>query len=450
MAKPSDERPGSGREEPAVGEEERRAQGYAVAGIHALSANLGAGLRSDWGLAGHEDAMSALATAIDDGRLGVPRLLVLDALVKLAHRRPEELTREGAALDALLMALVRDAEVAPERHDWALATARRALDSVAQLSVVGSRQRPWPTFARVAGPALRLTPTEVDKPLCNDREIVVKGGREAVGVTVSFHTDAAPGEMDVCDPTSWHECTAAFHEMKPWTGAGAVDQDRPNGWRRDLIETVDFLPALTLETPLRFTYSIDDGADPRWVHLDYVLLEETADIAIDEGSIDVRRVTSGKHSGRTRVSTKKAIRFVNPVLAQWPTVACDTFWTDLVVNAAVGCLGGGGAQTQFTNGGKAAMTDPKADALNDAIKDAATAAQESIDAYAELAKQAAAQLSGDPPPDNAAWVQLTTKAFGQAATDAARTWSAYNEVLRILADPADPAPGNPADPTPDG
>ena len=40
------------------------------------------------------------------------------------------------------------------------------------------------------------------------------------------------------------------------------------------------------------------------------------------------------------MSTKKLIGFHNKELASWPTVACDTFWTELVVNAAVGCLGG--------------------------------------------------------------------------------------------------------------
>ena len=90
-------------------------------------------------------------------------------------------------------------------------------------------------------------------------------------------------------------------------------------------------------TPLRFTYTIQDANDPSWVHLDYVLLEETEAILVDEGALDVRRVTSGKQQGRTRVSAKKAILFNDPLLAKWPTVACDTFWTDQVIGAAVGC-----------------------------------------------------------------------------------------------------------------
>ena len=93
-----------------------------------------------------------------------------------------------------------------------------------------------------------------------------------------------------------------------------------------------------LETPLRFTYTIQDQNDPSWVHLDYVMIGRTGEIDVDEGALDVRRVTSGKHSGRTRVIAKKAILFVDPCW-KWPTVACDTFWMDLVIDAAVGCLG---------------------------------------------------------------------------------------------------------------
>ena len=55
-----------------------------------------------------------------------------------------------------------------------------------------------------------------------------------------------------------------------------MDEKRPDGWRRDLVETVYFLQGMDpLETPLRFTYSIADGPDPAWIHLDYVLIEET-------------------------------------------------------------------------------------------------------------------------------------------------------------------------------
>jgi hypothetical protein len=127
--------------------------------------------------------------------------------------------------------------------------------------------------------------------------------------------------------------------MTPWDGPGAIDQagPAPNGWRRDLVETVEFSPGKALVTPLRFTYGIQDPNDPGWVHLDYLLLEETDDILVDEGALDVRRVTSGENQGRTRVSAKKAILFADPVQAMWPTIACDTFWVDQVIGAAVGC-----------------------------------------------------------------------------------------------------------------
>ena len=98
-------------------------------------------------------------------------------------------------------------------------------------------------FAQQAADALGLTQAEIEKPLCNDREVVNKGPHEAIGVTVEFHTDASPGELrDFCDPTRWHECSAYQKEMTPWEDPSAVDEQRANGWRRDLVETVEFSP----------------------------------------------------------------------------------------------------------------------------------------------------------------------------------------------------------------
>ena len=440
--------PGDPREEgeggsQGVAEEERRTHGYAVAGLNALSA-IGEGIRPEWGLSPRDDAIETLTEAIREDRLGVPRVLVLDALVKLAHRRPKEIASGGPRLDALLLALVEDAGVPAEHQAEALDTVKRALDSVARRSVLAPARHPWKRFASDVQSALGLTRAEVEKPLCNDRQVVAKAGVDAIGVTVDFDTDAAPAQMTVCDPTRWHECTAAFHEMQPWKGAGAVDEKRPNGWRRDLIETVDFLPGLKpLQTPLRFTYSIDDAPDPDWIHLDYVLIEATNEIAVDEGSIDVRRAGAGESSGRTRVSTKKLIGFKNETLASWPTVACDTFWADLVVNAAVGCLGGV-PHKHYRNGdgGTAFMADPKQKRLSAVIDEAAAAAQESIGVYTELAKQAASQLSGAGPADNAAWLQLTTKASSRALADAAKSWTIYSEMLAALAESPTPASGS--------
>jgi hypothetical protein len=421
----------------AVPKEDRRDNGYAVAGLNALSA-LGPGAHPEWGSASRDDAIGTLAAAGREQRLGVPRVLVLDALVKLAHRRPAEIAAAGSALDDLLLALVQDAGVPVEHQTDAVGTVKRALDSVARRRVLAPTRHPWKRFATDVQRALGLTAAEVDKPLCNDRQVVDKAGVKAIGVTVDFHTDVPPAQMTVCDPTRWHECTAAFHEMQPWADARAVNETRPNGWRRDLLETVDFLPEVTLETPLRFTYSSDDAPDPAWIHLDYVLIEATGDIAVDEGSIDVRRARAGKHAGRTRVSTKKLIFFKNEMLASWPTVACDTFWADLVVNAAVGCLGGGAQEPDLNgNGGTAFMPDQK-EQLSAAIDEAAEAARESIGVYTELAKQAASQLSGASPADNAAWLQLATKAYGRAFSDAAKSWTIYSEMLNVLADPPDP------------
>lgn len=449
MVRPAD-RTGTGDRGASIDSDTRRAHGYSLAGITSLSAGVSPAIRSEWGLADRDQALLELAAAIDEDRLGVPRLLVLDALVKLAARQPDDVYLEDSALDAVISALVRTAAVSAGDQDRAAATVRRALEEVARVTVAEPGVRSWAVFAGEAAGALRLTKAEIEKPTCNDREVETKG-EKAIGVSVDFVTDAAPGEMSVCDPTRWHECTASFHPMRPWQDSAAIDEKRPNGWRRDLIETVDFLPGLTLETPLRFTYSIDAGVDPAWVHLDYVLLAETSDIAVDEGSIDLRRIAGGAGAGRTRVTTRKLIGFKNPMLASWPTVACDTFWTDLVVNAAVGCLGGDTHSHTLSNGGKAPVPDSTQPDMSKAIDAAAKAAQESIAAYAELAKQAAGQLTGNAAADNAAWVQLSSQAYGRATADAAKAWTLYSEILRAAAEggsEAAPAPGGPVPPAP--
>jgi hypothetical protein len=415
------------------GAEERRAQGSTVAALNAFSARLPSDFRDGLRFEGPDEAIQALAAAVGGDTLRVPRLLVLDSLVRLASRRGEELGALDAALGPLLEALVRQAGVPAADVGDAVVTVRGALDSVASLSGAGA-PHPWQVFAQQAAGALRLTQAEIDKPLCNDSEVVLKGQYRAVGVTVEFHTDATPGELrHFCDPTRWHECSAYQHEMTPWNDPAAIpDQIRPNGWRRDLVETVELSPYWMLVTPLRFTYTIQDQNDPAWVHLDYLLLRETGDILVDEGALDVRRITSGKYQGRTRVSAKKAILFADPVQATWPTIACDTFWTDQVIDAAVGCPNGGA--TPQSPAGKPTMADSREARLAKAIDDATHAAQTSIGAYAELAKEAAAQCTEDSPADTGKWLQLTTKTYTQAARDTVKACSSYNAVLKALAE----------------
>jgi hypothetical protein len=149
----------------------------------------------------------------------------------------------------------------------------------------------------------------------------------------------------------------------------------------------------------------------------------------------VRRVTSGKHSGRTRVIAKKAILFTDPLLVKWPTVACDTFWMDLVIDAAVGCLGP--AATLDSTGGKAKMAESKEPELDQTIDEAAAAAEKSIETYRVLAKQAAAQLAGDSPAGTDRWVELTAKTWAQVARDTAQAWMTYNAVLQGFAKSAE-------------
>ena len=85
-------------------------------------------------------------------------------------------------------------------------------------------------------------------------------------------------------------------------------------------------------------------------------------------------------------------------------------------------------------------TDIQADELAKAIDRAAGKAQESVTAYADLAKQAAMQLAGDAPTDAGKWLQLTAKSYVQAVGDTQNAWLAYNDVLKALVDQTGPKP----------
>lgn len=80
------------------------------------------------------------------------------------------------------------------------------------------------------------------------------------------------------------------------------------------------------------------------------------------------------------------------------------------------------------------MADNKETRLAKAIDDATSAAQASIDAYADLAKEAAAQCTGDSPGDTGKWLQLSTRTYTQAARDTVQAWTTYVAVLQALAE----------------
>jgi hypothetical protein len=408
---------------------QRRRQGAAVAALH-LPTSVAAADRGKLGFVTPDKAMGALARAVDNGTLRIPRLFVLDALVKLSSRRG---SLEGYdKLDELLEALVRRAGVPTINVTDAADTVRQALDSVSQLEGGSSNLDRWSVFAAQTADVLQLTTAEVEKPSCNDGEDVKKGSQGANGVTVEFYTDATPSDLrDFCDPRLWHEHSAYQRKMSELGGSKDNEKLDNGWWRHDLLEIVELSPEMTLETPLRFTFSIQDKDNPRWVHLDYVLIDETKEISIDEGSLDVRLVTTGIHKGRTRVIAKKAILFTDQLLQDWTTIACDTFWTEMVIAAAVGSsTDGGGPPTQ--GGQKMASTD--ADKLNKVIDEAAQTAQKSVTTYSTIAKEAAKRLTGNEPVDPGAWMKLSAKAYAQATGDTARAWTTWNKAMNALAE----------------
>ena len=80
------------------------------------------------------------------------------------------------------------------------------------------------------------------------------------------------------------------------------------------------------------------------------------------------------------------------------------------------------------------MAESKEARLKKTIDEAAVAAEKSIETYRKLAKKGAAQLAGDSPADTDKWVDLTAKAWAQAARDAAQAWTTYNAVLQAFAE----------------
>ena len=79
------------------------------------------------------------------------------------------------------------------------------------------------------------------------------------------------------------------------------------------------------------------------------------------------------------------------------------------------------------------MADRKEVPLTEVIEGATAAAHRSIDAYGTLANEAADQLAGDSPAEADKWVQLSTRAWAQAARDAAQAWTTYVGMLQAIA-----------------
>ena len=123
--------------------EERRAQGSTVAALNAFSAGVASEVRADLGFVDPDEAIKTLAGAVDQDTLQVPRLLVLDSLVRFASRRGDEFRAREAEIDPLLEALVRKSQVPETEVGDAVDTVHRALESVAGLSgeELGERRR---------------------------------------------------------------------------------------------------------------------------------------------------------------------------------------------------------------------------------------------------------------------------------------------------------------------
>jgi hypothetical protein len=285
---------------------------------------------SDTKLLQPDDALMYLAEATASGTRRVPRLVILDLLVRLAHRRGEQFfSPDLPGRERLFFALGREIEVQPGAG-VAAGDISKALQLTLQstFGLPGLRMA-WHQFAERMSEPMALTSYEVNKPMCDDR-VEVDGAR---AIETEFFTDMSVEDLTYwADPRHWPHCSVYFEAMHRKGKLKHVD----GGWDGTFVEVVSCVPGKSLETPLEFCYrEADDGSE---VHTTYDLAEgPTDDILVDNGFVKAEHDTSGPDGTQTRVSALKIIKFTDDSVQQWTSIACDTFWTELLIDMCTDC-----------------------------------------------------------------------------------------------------------------
>jgi hypothetical protein len=289
------------------------------------------------------------------------RVLSLDLLAKIAHRRgyEEALVPAEAELFGFMEAAVAEGERTEppedELHDLVDEeerasievpdTAPRSDDDRVNQAVDALRaaeqihgETHWATFARFAQRPLLLSAAEVDRPVCTDDRIVEVDGLKAVRTAVWFWSDRPATDFAAwTDPRSWAlNCPLFFQSMVLKAGQ-SLPANAPE-FTATFTETVVIDDETTLSTDLVFNRGI---AEPYLYALTFDLppppLPQSAPIVVDAGQVTVREDKYAPASQRTSLLCEKLIRFSDPAYLTWPTLACDTFWTEFAVTMANGC-----------------------------------------------------------------------------------------------------------------
>ncbi|HJR24921.1 MAG TPA: hypothetical protein VJ804_05575 [Acidimicrobiales bacterium] len=289
-----------------------------------------------------------------DARLG-HRVLALRLLAKLAARRGmDPLRKEERKLRAYLGATAgkvdaewshleghhreRGAAAHPAVADAGLERpitdaapeVQRALDGLESAAL--RRTSSWQSFAPTAADGLQLSDEELGLPRCSDMEHVPVGGVDSIRV-VTWFSSPRPIEDFVrwTDPRTWPvDCSLFFQAMIP-QGKAPTGED----WTCTFTEKVQVSETKTMVTPLTFTRTAEPGLQAAYFKMPGN--KPTADLLVDTGALVVREDPANAPGQRTLFFTEKCVRFVDPALADWPTLLCDLYWMEFSILAALGC-----------------------------------------------------------------------------------------------------------------
>jgi len=318
------------------------------------------------------DVRARFGVAAEDARVS-NRVLHLDLLAKVAMRRPEVLPpSEDGTLEQLAEVAVAEAnrietgeehvddEVTgedtgdgildgepppppppappPPEEDPVRATVD-AFRNVTLLPPLAPNEHHWTRFARLAKDALNLTDAEIRRPLCTDDErVVMPNGLVAVRTAVWFWSDRPAADFERwTDPRVWaKDCHLFFKSVAPKAGVPV-----PTGRSFDSTvfrEVVSVDGDSELSTNLVFSRTVED---PHLYATEFDLppppLPDDAEIVVDAGQVTVREDPLAPPARRTTCLAEKYIRFADTAFETWPTVACDTFWTEFCITMALGC-----------------------------------------------------------------------------------------------------------------
>jgi hypothetical protein len=330
------------------------------------------------------EALDTLNELTKDGRRSSHRVLYLSLLAKIARRRgAERLEADGdqvALYDLLqtavdegeaiarsdkvaqrpLLAEAAEAGLAPERpapeaertepeertreH---LSDDTRVIGTVEALRkasvsgpgvLPGQEEHHWTAFANKAQEHLNLTPEEVHRPLCtDDSKVVMPNGKTACRTAVWFWSAQPASEFARwTDPREWATDCSLFFKSVELKAGQSVPADATE-FEGTFTETVCVDGDSTLSTDLVFRRSVQ-GTDLYALEFDLPTPVATdAEIVVDAGQVTVRHDENAPPERATSLLAEKYILFDDPAFADWPTVACDLFWTEFAIVMALGC-----------------------------------------------------------------------------------------------------------------